>query len=118
MKENIVVLLKKWGEKPEVRMIPNDMKAIQGIVDGIIEVVQIRNNVVMICNEEHKTRSKFYDQDNFLITSGQYVIDRVKGNAVICSTDGEDFDDLDSDAMLDIFDELSNPNPTLEVKFT
>ena len=54
MKNFIIVLIKAPNQEPLVKTIPNNLRSLQGIVDGHIEVVDVRKNVIVICNEEAK----------------------------------------------------------------
>lgn len=116
--DNIIVLIKEPKKDPVIKTIPNTKKAFQSIVDGDFEVIDIRKNVVLIDNEECRTVMRFANKYNFAITSGGEYIDTVKGNAIFCSWDGEDFDDIGVTDVLDLFCELSNETfPDLEVNF-
>lgn len=117
MKDHIIVLIKAPNLGAIVRTIPNDLKTLQGIVEGHIEVVDVRKNAVVICNEEAKILSKFHNKKNFVLTVDGHVIDEIYGTAIICSTDGEDFDDLNTHDLLDIYETLDNKG-YLEVNFS
>ena len=55
MKEwKIQVYVKRPGENPELTKINNDLKTLQGIVDGYIEAVTLTSDLVIICNEDGK----------------------------------------------------------------
>lgn len=44
-------------KEPEIKEIPNDIKAFQAIVRGYIEVITFlkdRNDILLVCNEEGK----------------------------------------------------------------
>lgn len=115
MKENIIVLIKKPNCLPTVKTIPNTLEALQSIVDGYIEVVDVRKNVVLICNEEGKILSKYQNKPNIMITVSGDVVDIIKGTAVVCGQDGEDLDDIDHNIIADIYAELCEDK--LEVNF-
>lgn len=86
MKETIKAIIKKpndpvgWTET-----INNDLKTLQGIVGGLIEVVPLGNNMALIRNDEGK-----YKHLTPNIWVGQ---DIVCGTLIICGVDGEEFDD-------------------------
>lgn len=117
MKNFIIVLIKAPNQEPLVKTIPNNLRSLQGIVDGHIEVVDVRKNVIVICNEEAKMLSKFHNKKNFALTVDGHVIDEIYGTAIICSQDGDDFDDLNILDFLDIYETLDNKG-YLEVNFS
>lgn len=49
--EKIKVLVKDPGLPARFLTIPNDLKTLQGIVDGYIEIVTV-DDICVICNEE------------------------------------------------------------------
>ena len=53
-KKELIIVLKKVGENPEVMNIENTLEAKQKLVDGLIEVVSITEDILLICNEEGK----------------------------------------------------------------
>ena len=54
-KENTLkIIYKKVNKDPKVMEIKNDLKTMQKLVDGLIEVVNYKDNVLLICNEERK----------------------------------------------------------------
>lgn len=110
----MTVLIKEPGELPRLTTIKNELKNVQDLVGGYIEVVTwCSDGLVFICNEEGK-RLGF--PVNFKVTKGNEVIDYVTGTAIFCGTDGEEFCDITrSDRLLDLFAELSEDK--LEVRF-
>ncbi len=64
--EKIKVLVKDPGEKPRFLEIYNDLRTLQGIVDGYIEIVTV-DDVCVICNEEGRLRGMQHN-----ITYGGY----------------------------------------------
>lgn len=117
MKDHIIVLIKAPNQGALVRTIPNDLRTLQRIVEGHIEVVDVRKNAIVICNEEAKMLSRFHNKKNFALTVDGHVIDEIYGTAIICSQDGEDFDDLNTHDLLDMFETLDNKG-YLEVNFS
>ena len=85
------ILKKANGGKPELVAIKNELQELQEYVCGFIEVVPIADNVVLIVNEEGKLRDL---PINFWIGRGSQVCDCIRGDALICATDGEEFCDL------------------------
>ena len=53
--EKIKVLIKDPGLPARFLTIPNDLKTLQGIVDGYIEIVTV-DDICVVCNEEGKIR--------------------------------------------------------------
>ena len=52
--EKITVYVKRPGEVPALTEIDNDLKTLQTIVDGYIEIVTLTKDLVIICNEDGK----------------------------------------------------------------
>lgn len=52
MGKKIAVYVKEPGKSPEIRCVPNTLKAFQKIVGGYIETVTVSSKSVVICNEE------------------------------------------------------------------
>lgn len=81
------VIIKRPDEPVgHVQTIPNDLKALQKIVDGHIETVYLDSGLVMIVNEEGKLRG--------LPVSFQTQYDTIVGTAVICGQCGDEFADV------------------------
>lgn len=47
-------IIKKVGENPRVEEIENELKTLQGIVGGYIEVVSMGEGIALVLNEEGK----------------------------------------------------------------
>lgn len=85
--EKIKVLVKKPQEKPIVMKINNDLKSLQKIVGGLIEVVSLYDmgeNITMLCNEEGLNLNL---EPNINI-EGQYIVGTI---IVLGSNDEGDF---------------------------
>lgn len=80
------VVIKKVGEPAKVAEIENTLEALQGIVEGYIEVVAVGGEVLMICNEEGKLNGLEY---NFKLGN-----DFIVGNVLFVQAKDEDFTDL------------------------
>lgn len=52
--KTIQVYVKRPGEKPKLKTIENELKTLQSIVDGYIEIVTLTKDLVIICNEDGK----------------------------------------------------------------
>lgn len=117
MRESIIVLIKQPKAWPIIKTVPNNLKVFSGIVEGPLEIITVRNDVAIICNEEARTLSHFRRKKNFGITVDKNVIDSIYGTTIICSQEGEEFGDLGVDNLLDIFNSLCEDEPYVEVKF-
>ncbi len=79
------IIIKKPNEKPYVTEVEDDLKIYQDIVGGYIEVVDIGNNILLVCNEG----GKLYNLPvNF------YIGDTIVGTVFFVGKDGEDFRSL------------------------
>lgn len=87
-KETITGLYKLPGKKPEARVIPNTLEALQELVGGYIEAITapIGEGCVFIMNEEGKLRGM---EPNFHYRGDVFV-----GPVFICGRSGEDFSNL------------------------
>lgn len=93
------VIVKEVGKKAEVREIANELEALQKIVGGYIEVVQVDADVLMVCDEEGKLKGKPYNFD-----LGRDII---VGDVLFVQSYGEDFTDLNEaniEKLLKYFD--------------
>ena len=52
MEEKIIVMIKEPGENWERREIDNTLRTFQGLVGGYIETVTVREDLLLIVNEE------------------------------------------------------------------
>lgn len=50
----IKILYKKVGELPEVKNINNTLEEKQKLVNGLIEIIDYDDDILLICNEEGK----------------------------------------------------------------
>ena len=48
------IVVKKVGQKPEVKEINGELHEMQEIVGGYIECINIVENILCVCNEEGK----------------------------------------------------------------
>ena len=67
--------------------IENTLEAMQEFVNGPIEVINITDEILLVCNEEGKMRG--LTPSAFIIRS-QEVQDIIVGNFFLCREDGED----------------------------
>lgn len=54
MDKKLKVLYKKVGQEPELLEINHTLNEMQNLVDGLIEVVPYKNNILLVCNDEGK----------------------------------------------------------------
>lgn len=54
MDKKLKILYKKVGQEPELLEINHTLDEMQNLVDGLIEVVPYKNNILLICNDEGK----------------------------------------------------------------
>lgn len=85
MKEKITVLIKEPGENWERREIDNTLKAFQGIIGGRIETVQVREDLLLVVDEEGVIKQL----DPNLYMRGYWL----RGTIIAVGVDGEDFGD-------------------------
>lgn len=74
-----------------VTNISSSLKNLQNTVDGPIEMVYLRNNLVLICNEEGKLRHLPF---NFHVKFRGGTRDVIVGNVLVVGTEGEDLADI------------------------
>ena len=99
------------GTSPETMDIPDDLSAMQEIVGGLIEHVNIYKQgeewFGMLCNEEGKLLGL---QPNFILYT-----DTIRGTVVFVGHEEDDFGDLPEDAYELLMDRtkyrLKNKNP-------
>lgn len=88
------VVLKKAGQKPEIKEIENTLSTFKEIVGGHIETVLIANDpIICVCNEEGKLLRL---KPNFVF-GGDIIV----GDVFFCSADEEDFASL-TDEQIDL----------------
>lgn len=54
MNKKLKVLYKKVGSEAELLEIDNNLKAMQNLVDGLIEVITYKDDILLVCNDEGK----------------------------------------------------------------
>lgn len=80
------IFIKKPHEKLREIEVANELEALQELVGGYIETVQIATNLAMIVNEEGKLMNL---PDNF-----RFGNDMIKGTALFVGVAGDEFDDV------------------------
>ncbi len=87
-------VLVKVGEPHKVIDVENNLKALQRMVGGFIEVVPYNtpeHGICIICDEEGKLKKK---KPNRLVVFRNRVVDVIQGDFILVGKDGEDFTDL------------------------
>ena len=87
------VLRKDPGKKAEWVEIENTLEALQEAVGGNIEAVAVCEDLVILCNEEGRINGLPY---NCTLFGAQWF-----GTLLFCGVDGEEFDALDADVMME-----------------
>jgi len=93
------IVVKKVGQKPEVKEINGELHEMQDIVGGWIEAVYITEDIICVCNEEGKLKG--FDP-NFILNK-----DVIVGDVFFCSAGEEDFESL-NDEQIDLVMTLLN----------
>lgn len=91
------IVVKRAGQYPEMKEIPNELHEFQSIVGGYIQCFQIIGNVLCVCNEEGKLKGL---RPNFMFGN-----DMIVGDVFFCSAGEEDFEDLsatDTDWLMNV----------------
>ena len=85
----INVIYKEPGKRPRILTINNELTVLQCLVGGYIQVVNIENDVALICNEEGKLLGL---EPNVYING---IGDTVVGPVILAGRKGEDFISID-----------------------
>ena len=85
------VVIKKAGQKPEVKEINGELHEMQEIVGGYIECINIVDNILCVCNEEGKLIGL---PPNFALRG-----DIIVGDVFFCVGGEEDFESLSDDQI-------------------
>ena len=83
-RQYIWAIIKRPGEQPEERLIPNELREYQRRVGGYVEAVGLDGGAVLLCNEEGKLRGMPH---NVTLPGGEEIV----GTAVIVGMDGDEF---------------------------
>ena len=81
MSERIKVLALPAIGAPEIREVPNELRALQEIVGGYIETVPYMEGHIVVCNEEGV----------LLGLPGNRYVPYLVGDVFVCGVEGEDF---------------------------
>lgn len=95
MNNRILAVIKKVGETGVLTEIINELQYIQNIIDGYMQVLYLRNDIVMIMNEEG---SYLNDIPNFVIDNANIELP-IFGNVIIVGVEGDDFVGLNKEQI-------------------
>ena len=90
MEKALLTIYKEPGKCPTVKVIDNEFKPLQKAVGRLIEVVDYKDGIVMLIDEE-----------GYLYGLRENV-HGVYGPIVVCRVDGEDFASLKGTEILDL----------------
>ena len=79
----MTAIIKNPGQPAFIRQIDNELSALQDLVGGYIQTINLPGKIIMIVNEESKLMNM---KPNF-----RFGNDLIVGTAVFVSADGEDF---------------------------
>lgn len=96
MTGEILALVKSVGKPGKLSLLKNDLKVFNSIVKGYIEVVYLREDIVLICNEEGSLLN--LDINIGLPTKKGFNIP-IYGDIVIVGVDGEEFIGLNKEQI-------------------
>ena len=79
----MTAIIKNPGQPAFIRQIDNELSALQDLVGGYIQTINLPGKIIMIINEESKLMNM---KPNF-----RFGNDLIVGTAVFVSADGEEF---------------------------
>lgn len=79
MNKSLLTIYKEPGKGPTVKVIDNELKPLQRAVGGYIEVVDYKDGLIILCDEEGYIKGK------------EPNVFGICGPVVVCRTKGEDF---------------------------
>lgn len=83
----IKVVHKKVGQRPEIVEIgQEDLKAMQSLVGGYIEVVHWEGELLLVCNEEG-----MYEGKPNLLFERSHHVEQIFGDVFVSAQQGSDF---------------------------
>lgn len=93
----MTIYIKQPDEAPRQIFVPNELHALQELVGGYIEVVQLTQDLAIICDEEGRLKGQPF---NCEIVGIGFV-----GTILMVGVDGEDFTDV-PDGTREVFHTL------------
>lgn len=91
MTRTIKVVMCPANQRPYIKSIRNSLHAMQNAVGGYIEMIELEDNLVIVCNEEGRLLG--------LPANKSIMMPGLVGNCFIASASGEDLTDC-SDIQL------------------
>lgn len=88
----ILVVYQPADSKHDVKVIDNNLETLQDIVNGYIEVVNIGNGILLVCNEEGKIHQL---KPNLVVGN-----DTIVGDVVFVADAGDDFGSLSAEQII------------------
>lgn len=89
------IVVKNIGKQAEIVEIKNELKPLQQIVGGYIEVLPLSNEILMVCNEEGKLKDL---PVNFKLNINGHT-DFIVGNVLFVGRNDVDFDSLSDEQI-------------------
>lgn len=99
-----VAISEVGSDTVSVKEVENDLKTMQGIVEGYIEYISITERLGIICNEEGKLKNL---KPNFVFRGELYV-----GNVILVALENGDIvslNDEDLELLLEIVSLFKDP---------
>lgn len=96
------ILYKEPGKDLRTMVIPNELGVMQQLVDGLIEPIRLSDKTLCIVNEEGEIKQM---DPNFILAHHE-TISLIKGPAIFCGVNGEEFDSISDDELERIADGL------------
>ena len=106
MKEEIRVLIIDPESGIREETVRNDLKTLQDLVGGKIEIVGYIPGIVLIVDEEGKLKSKPLCRT--MCTHTGIRLDTLVGTVVVAGTDGEEFRGLDDNELAELKKRLAD----------
>lgn len=94
------IVVKNVGEQAKVMEIKNELKPIQQIVEGYIEILPLSDGILMVCNEEGKLKDL---PVNFELNINGHT-DFIVGNVLFVGRNDMDFDSLSDEQIKVLYD--------------
>lgn len=93
--KSILTIYKEPGKGPTVKVIDNELKPLQRAVGGHIEVVDYKDGLIILCDEEGYIKGK------------EPNVFGIYGPVVVCRTKGEDFASVGEGEIAKLLKEFS-----------
>ena len=95
MEKALLTIYKEPGKGPTVKVIDNELKPLQRAVGGYIEVVDYKDGLIILCDEEGYIKGK------------EPNVFGICGPVVVCRTKGEDFASVGEGEIAKLLKEFS-----------